>query len=1100
LPVLIAIAVTAAAQAPTGSIRGIVSDPSKAIISGANVIATNKATGSTRSANTNSVGEYQFSALPPGEYDVKVTMQGFKSELRPLTLQVGENVTFDFDLEVGQASETIVVTGESATINTTEYKIDGVINRKQVENLPLNGRNFLQLALLEPGIEVDSRADTGTQPNNFFRVSVAGAASEMTRISVDGATINDRVTGGTAQNFSQETVQEFQLSSFNFDKTTSTTSVGSINVVSRSGSNDFHGSAFFYYRDHNMAAYPGLERDPRRFTDKSRDDPFFARRQSGGSLGGPIKKDNLFWFFNIEHNNQDGVFAIDNGRHPIFSQFDVVTPNPLTATQSNLRIDSQKLIPKSTAFMRLSNDHNNNFNPANGVFLPSNWVASKNVAAQGLFGLTTIFNAKLVNDFRQSYGFFSNKLKIPTAADCPDPVACIGLGGIQIRTTLSNFRIGNNLNTPQNRVLRTYQLTDTLSWQKSSHRLQFGGEWEHHYGVGHWAYLEPGILVLWDPLHLAALAPPLFNALPASLRSPAGGLPSYSDLLKLPVFDVFTGVGDPGQPQAYRQSQASRNDRFRLYFSDQWRVTPRFTLGYGVSWNYEDNLLNHDLDRPAYLAPLLGGDLRAPKRDKNNIDPTLGFAWDIKGNGKTVIRGGGGLYHDANLFWTRLVERAYTGPTGNGRYIIPGSAFSAANRSLQNPALTGAVILGQLPTIRNGLLGFIGNGQDLSVRGVERLKTTGDAGFGGIYDPNTVTGYAANASIGVQRELAQNLVMQADFVMRRSIHFGGLHNGFIYDRNHFNRSRLTQVGPNGRGDPTPNPIIPLCVGAQALDPKAQCSQGIISVSESSANYRYTALHVKVDKRFSSRYQFTASYALSKFTGFNGFGNGLVSLDDHFAGEGYQSSDRRHRFTFSGILELPTYKGDRRLLKGLLNTWQVSLISQIMSKPPLNAVVSNVDFDGDGTDTSLLPGVEFNSFGRSLGATELRNLIKQFNTTLPTSVSGKRTTRDQVIPSIYLPSKFDNGDNYFSQDIRLQRTISLTEKVKLTLIGEAFNLFNFSNLAGYGSTLDPLVANQDPNAPPISGQTATFGQPTRRVGQVFGSGGPRAFQFAVRLTF
>ena len=219
---------------------------------------------------------------------------------------------------------------------------------------------------------------------------------------------------------------------------------------------------------------PRLERDSRRFTDPSRDEPFFARRRTGGSIGGPIKKDSLFWFFNMEHNNQDGVFAINNGRHPIFSQFDVVSPNPLTATQANLRIDMPKLSSKNSAFIRLSNDHNDNFNPANGVFLPSNWVASKNVAAQGLVGLTAVFTPKLVNDFRFSYGFYSNKLKIPTAEDCRDPIACIGLGGIQIRTTLSDFRIGNNLNTPQNRVLRTYQFSDNVSYQKGEHRIRFG--------------------------------------------------------------------------------------------------------------------------------------------------------------------------------------------------------------------------------------------------------------------------------------------------------------------------------------------------------------------------------------------------------------------------------------------------------------------------------------------------------------------------------------------------------------------------------------------------------------------------------------------------
>jgi len=1096
LLVLIAIAVPSFAQTATGSIRGIIYDQSKAIINKAKVTATNKATGAERTAESNSTGEYIFSALPPGEYDVKVTVSGFKVSLTSLTLQVGESVTNDFSLEVGRANETVVISSEAPAINTTEYKIDGVVNRKQIDNLPLNGRNFLQLALLEPGVEVESRADTGTSPNNFFRVSVAGASQAMTRISVDGATINDRVTGGTSQNFSQETVQEFQLSSFNFDPSTSTTSVGSINVVSRSGTNDYHGSGFIYFRDHNMAAFPGLERDSRRFIDPSRDDPFFARRQTGGSVGGPIKKDSLFWFFNMEHNNQDGVFAINNGKHPIFSQFDVVSPNPLTATQANLRIDIPKLTSKNSAFIRLSNDHNDNFNPANGVFLPSNWVASKNVAAQGLVGLTTVFTPKLVNDFRFSHGFFSNKLKIPTTDDCRDPIACIGLGGIQIRTTLSDFRIGNNLNTPQNRVLRTYQFTDNVSYQKGEHRIRFGGEWEHHYGVGHWAYLEPGIMVLWDPLHLAALAPPLFNALPATLKSPAAGRPSYADLLRLPIFDIFTGIGDPGQPQNYRQPQASRNDRYRLHLSDQWRVTPRFTFSYGVSYSYEDNLLNHDLDRPAYLAPLLGGDLRSPKRDKNNFDPTIGFAWDVGGNQKTVIRGGGGIYHDSNVFWTRLVERAYTGPTGNGRYIIPGSAFPTRsdNRSLQNPFLTGQVILGQLPAIRNGLSTFIGDGSNLSVRGAERIKTTGDAGFGGIFDPNTVTGYAANMSVGVQREMAQNLVLQADFVMRRSIHFGGLHNTFIYDRNHFNRASISAVNPvTGRGSTITSPIIPLCTGAQALNPNAQCSQGIISVSESSANYRYTALHVKVDKRFSTAYQFTASYALSKFTGFNGFGNGAVSLDDHFAGDGYQGSDRRHRFTFSGIVEAPKYGGDNKLLRGLFNTWQFSLISQIMSKPPLSATVSSVDLDGDGTDNSLLPGVAFNGFGRGVGKNELRNLVDQFNKNFSTAATGKRTTRDQVIPALFLPPNFDNGDNYFSQDVRLSRLITIRENFKLTLIGEVFNIFNISNLSGYGASLDPLAA-------PGQQQAITFGQPSGRIGQVFGSGGPRAFQLAVKFTF
>ncbi len=1096
---LIAIAVTVVAQAPTATIRGIVSDPSKAIISGAKVAATNKSTGAERNATTNSAGEFQFSALSPGDYEIKVTMQGFKSELRPLTLQVGENLTVDFDLEVGQTSETVVVTGETPAINTTDYKIDGVVNRKQIDNLPLNGRNFLQLALLEPGVSVTETSNPGSSPNNFFRVSIAGAPQTQTVITVDGASINDRVTGGTSQNFSQESVQEFQISTFNFDPSTTVTSVGSVNVVSRSGGNDFHGSAFIYYRDHNIAAYPLLTRDARRFTNKAFDDPFFARRQMGGSIGGPIRKDKLFFFFNGEYSDQDSIVLVNNN-HPIWSKFDGPQPQPLTFKQTNLRFD-YKATEKHSAFLRFSTD-NNHFNNADGTTMPSYWVPTRNVSTQILGGLTSIFSPKLVNDLRYSYGYYSGRLKIPTTEDCPDPVACIGLGGPQVLlTTAPQFVIGNNVNVPQNRVLRTYQLTDTLSWQKSSHRLRFGGEWDHRYGVGSWAFLEPALYVLYDPVHLLLLIQgtgganspvlPLYNALPASVKLNATATaplnstpPTYQELLQLPLYQFFTGIGDPGQPQSFRQPEAARNDRLRFFFADQWRVNSRFTLNYGIAYSYEDNLLNHDLDRPQILSALLGGDLRPPGRDKNNWDPSFGFAWDVAGNGKTVIRGGSGVYHDANLFWTRLNERAYVGPSGNGRSILPSSFYGLdfsnpaafIGRILQNNVVTGAGLTAILPTLRAATLAQIGNGKDLSVRGIETFKTTGNAAFGGIFSPDTVTPYSINVSGGVQRELAQNLVVNADFVMRRSLKFGGLHNTMIIDRNRF--------------DSVSGPVIPRCTSAaQAANPKAICSTGPIAISHSGANYRYTGLHVKVDKRFSSNYLFVASYALSKYTGFNGVANGVVNFNNFYEGNDYQGAHRRHRFTFSGFVDPPKYGGDNKFVRGLLNGWQIGLIMPIVSSPPLSNLISNTDLDGDGINTLILPGGTFNGFGSRYDADDLRSMVNQFNSTL----AGKTTPRNQPIPRICLPDdstcnptprKFDNGDTFVSTDLRLTRNIKLYENAQLQLIGEVFNLFNVSNLAGYGGTL---------NAP-------NFGLPTTRAGGVFGTGGPRAFQVAARLTF
>jgi hypothetical protein len=1091
------LAITVFAQVPTGRVRGVVTDPSKAVVAGATVTVTNKGTGLERRVTTNADGEYQVGTLPPGEYEIKVTMSGFKTYLTIVTIQVGENITSDAMLEIGQTSETVVVAGETPAINTTDHKIDGVVNRKQIESLPLNGRNFLQLALLEPGVTVEATDNPGPNPNNFFRVSIAGAGQALTRISVDGATINDRVTGGTAQNFSQETVQEFQISTFNFDLSTSVTGVGSINVVSRSGTNDLHGSAFIYYRDHNIAGFPSLQRDPRRFTNPGLDDPFFARRQVGGSLGGPIKKDKLFWFFNFERNNQDGVVPVANN-HPIWSKFDTVAPQPLTFTQANIKFD-WKVNEKHNAFLRFSSDNNDNFNADGGSFLPSHWVATENTATQALAGLTSVLNPRLVNDLRYSYGFYSGRLNIPTTNECQDLVACIGLGGPQIRTTLaSQFRIGNNLNTPQNRVLRTYQLTDTLSWRRGSHGLRFGGEWEHFYGLGHWAFLEPALEVLWDPVHIAQFAAavpaafgPLYNALPASLRLNATGtaplnsaVPTYAEILQLPLFSFLTGVGDPGQPQSFRQPSASRNDRVRFFMADQWRVKSNFTLNYGLAWAYEDNILNYDLDRPAILGQLLGGDLRPPRHDRNNFGPSLGFAWDVRGNGKTVIRGGSGIYHDSNLFWTRLNERAYIGPSGNGRYIIPGSVFGLEFASTPT-AFTATNLAAQLPALRSAITAALGNGKDLSVRGVETLKTTGEPAFGTVYDPNTVVPYSMNFSGGIQREIAPNLVVQADFVMRRSVKFGGLHALFFVDRNRFNRARLSAVDPvTGRGNSAPNPIIPLCTTAQAADPKAICSRGALAVSHSGANFRYTGLHVKVDKRFSNRYLFVASYALSKYTGFNG----VINYDNFYEADDYQGADRRHRFTFSGVMELPTYTGESRFLRGLANSWSVSLISQMVSTPPLETVITGVDHDGDGISTLILPGATFRGFGRGLSKNRLRELVDQYNKTFRqlagNGIDFKRTTRDQVIPAITLPANFDSGDTFFSQDVRLTRSIRFTEQAQLQLIGEVFNLFNISNLTGYSGTLN------GPN----------FGQPSRRAGGVFGTGGPRAFQFAARFTF
>jgi len=228
---------------------------------------------------------------------VRVESKGFRTIVREATVEVGSTTTADIHMIVGQTNEVVTVEAAAAQIEYDRHQIDGVVTRQKIESLPLNGRSFMQLASIEPGVTV-SAASTA-QYNTLFNVSVLGGDSGKTAISVDGGPLKDTIEGaGTAMNFSQEVVQEFQLSSVNFDLSTDITSVGSINIVTRQGSNEFHGSGYFFFRDHNMAAYPGLKRNPLAL------DPFFARRNPGFWVGGPVVKDKLFFFFNYEYMNQ----------------------------------------------------------------------------------------------------------------------------------------------------------------------------------------------------------------------------------------------------------------------------------------------------------------------------------------------------------------------------------------------------------------------------------------------------------------------------------------------------------------------------------------------------------------------------------------------------------------------------------------------------------------------------------------------------------------------------------------------------------------------------------------------------------------------------
>lgn len=1071
------LAVVSLAQASVGTISGTITDPSGAVVPDAPITVRNIATGFERKTKSENDGAYSAPALPAGQYEIQVRKQGFRTLLQEVTVATGTITTANLQLEVGQTTEIVTVQASGAAqINSEAYSIDGVITRQKIQELPLNGRNFLNLAFLEPGVTIGYGSTS--QYNSPFQVSILGGSSSNTAITVDGGTVRNSIEGDTGMNFSQEMIQEFQLSSTNFDLSTGITSVGAVNIVSRMGGNQFHGSGYFFFRDHNMAAFPGLKRvcqeNPtltvcaNTATRKGVEDPFFARRNPGVWVGGPILKDRLFFFSNYEYTNQTGLVTFQ----PNYATASGLAGNfasPYSGHLFSTRLD-WKVTDNHTAFLRYSHDQNRGFGPRSGQSLPSNWLQNKNFSDQSVLGVTSTFTPTLVNDFRLNFTYWQNRNLFPDNSVCPD---CVGLNFPQLEINDTNVKVGNTQNATQGRDLRRFTFLDTVTWQKGSHRFRFGTEFEYAPGTGFWGYCDPACTVGLPPETITsiptsilpvALRQMLFPNLPTTIRT-------GQDFLNLPFAGAVVGVGDPSQPPPYNVDKAKTNQRLRFFSQDTWKIKPNFTLNYGLAWNFESTLVNRDLDKPRYLAPLYGSDLSPTKNNYKNFSPALGFAWNPDKSNKTVVRGGAGIYWDSEQLWHRLEERGYIGPLGNGRQQVPHTAFTnifpgivAATINAQGqlqatPVPVGAPLppAGTLSNLTIGQFMQIYNAQiaevtrrltsatfDLSVRGIQVAKTGAN-----LYPLEFPVMRSYHMNLGFQRDLGHDMVINVDFVRR--VFVNTLFDALDYNR--FNRYI------NG----AQTPVIPRCAStAQANDVNAQCSLGPITFWTPAGRDVYNGLLVKLDKRLSNRYLFTASYALTNRHAVNGISN----LDEWFATWG--PTGARHILNISGLVDLPW-------------GFQVGFISAMSSRGPLMPSIPNIDLDGDGSSSTPLPGVRFNCFNRGCDKDDLAQTVAAWNS----NYAGKRDARNRLIPTLTLPANYEFGDWFSSQDIRVTKTFTWKDNYKLSVFAEMFNVFNIANLGGYSFNLV---------------NTANFGQPTIRAGQVFGSGGPRALQLGARVNF
>ena len=295
LAALLAVSATLVAQTTisTGSIVGTVTDPQGALVAGAKVRIRDKATGQEVTLSSSSSGAYASGALIPSEYLVRVEAQNFKTSETTISVQVGVTATGNFKLELGQAGQVVEVQATELQVNTEQASVQGVINTEQIENLPVNGRNFLDLAQLEPGVQIQDGGNFDPTKKGFSSISFGGRFGRTARIEVDGVDISDETVGTTTQDIPQGAIQEFAIGESMLDLSTELTSSGSVNVVTKSGTNAYHGSGYYAFRDQSLDAnLPGAS------------DTYFQRNQYGGNFGGAIIQNKLFFFVDAERTQQ----------------------------------------------------------------------------------------------------------------------------------------------------------------------------------------------------------------------------------------------------------------------------------------------------------------------------------------------------------------------------------------------------------------------------------------------------------------------------------------------------------------------------------------------------------------------------------------------------------------------------------------------------------------------------------------------------------------------------------------------------------------------------------------------------------------------------
>src|SRR5438552_725013 len=1026
------------AQLPTASLNGTVTDPQGALVTGAKITLSNAATGETREQTTGSDGRYNFVSLPAGAYSVGVSATGFaKAEAKSVTLEVGHATTLDVPLSVARAGEVVTVTAENQ-VELTQSEVQGQISAATVQNLPLNGRNYLELAFLLPG----NRPATNYDPTKAqtLEVSSAGGFGRGGNISVDGADNNDEVVGGTLANFPQNSIQEFQIATNRYTAEVGRSATSIINIITKSGTNTWHGDGFGYLRSKVLQAKPALLATK----------PPFTREQFGGSVGGPFIQDKFFGFVSAEYRNQNHAVPVS------FRNFATDTVDPTFApafyhdflinSRADYNVTNNDKVFVRYAFEReLDIDNGSLRQPAGSA---ANRQTSFNRYNSLVAAWNRIFSSTQINNLTFHVDTFLNKIPAFSPNDPATNPSGLAAGN-EIR--FPSLQDGANFRIPQQTPLNRFQLRDTYSWVRGKHTLRLGGEWQNS-GAG----------VVFDLFGSGTI----FTTEDFATQDRNGD--GVINDLDIPIAVALKSAAPSRPPTA----PTSRNTYMGLFVQDDWKAAHNLTLNLGLRWEVDFNILaetnqNRSCPDPTdasnvnceYIRNVIGPHDSSAKY--KNFAPRFGFAWDPLSRGRTVVRGGSGIYYDRVVLEAPILEVLL-----NGR-ILPLGAFGG---SATGP--TGLFLPGT-PTLANPFVG-----------------TPAVFGVGvNVMDNHAATPYVQQFTFGVQQQVAQNFTVSAD-----AIHNFG--SRFLIGR--FLRQLPKGADPNFLScpnsidpctiiDPASGKNVSACF-TKASDPT--CDQ--VTNIESSAKTWYDALLVSIAKRPTGsqnwKWGFNGNYTLSKtfnfsnddqipFNGAEDTVNTIFHVNNLRLEKGYAPTDERNRFVFYGQFNVP---------------WQIKVVPSWIwaSHVPMDCRVAAL--------SARLPNIPRNACGEQIpDGAALNSAITAYNA-LPTctgAIGGPVPCNGSGGTPLTVPlvdPGLNFGDDYNTFSLRISKTINLTERQSLELISEGFNLANTANVRGFVNTNFSGFNNNI--------TSSKFNQPVQTADKFFGPGGARAFQFGLVYRF